>query len=428
MYRIILLAAVIFIGCTTQNIKTSDKEVLKTIKQYVENQDYFKLKAYYEKHNVALAKSHQMYYKAIIHNVFNNAEESNKAIELLLKEDLSVLDDTLMNEIYKIKIFNHVNLYEYADAASASKFVQENYSNLNDSVQLENLANEYKIWNALAGAPKQQIVKAEDVRIPMNRDKVGLFNIDVDINTITKNFIFDTGANFSVISKSLAEKMGIEIIDVDFFVTAATGKKVKSSLAIIDKLSIQGLVCRNAVFLVFDDEYISFPQIDYYVNGIIGFPIIEALDEIRINKENEITVPIEPKQYTYQNFALDGLMPIIAVKYENDTLIMHFDTGAASTTLYSPFYDKYKDEITQKYELQKFSSASASGAVEFEGYIVDSIILSVANSSATLQNLQLHKDRIGNKSSNFHGNFGQDYIKQFDEMIISFKSSSLLFK
>ena len=54
--------------------------------------------------------------------------------------------------------------------------------------------------------------------------------------------------------------------------------------------------------------------------------------------------------------------------------------------------------------------------------------LNIADSEARLDNVRLHIENIGGEESNFHGNFGQDYIKQFDEMIISFKHASVLFK
>jgi len=182
------------------------------------------------------------------------------------------------------------------------------------------------------------------------------------------------------------------------------------------------------VFLVLNDEDISFPQIDYYINGIIGFPVIEAMDEIRISKNNTISIPKNPINYNQNNFALDGLTPIIAVKYKEDTLSFGFDTGARQTTLYSPFYENYKNEIEEKYKLETFKSSSAGGVIEFNGYIIEELSFSVGESSGTVNNLQLHKNNIGTDENNFHGNFGQDYIKQFDEMIISFKYSSVIFK
>ena len=127
--------------------------------------------------------------------------------------------------------------------------------------------------------------------------------------------------------------------------TASTGLEVNCDIAIADELIIGEITCKNVVFLVLNDEDLSFPQIDYYPNGAIGFPVIEALDEIRIDKDNNIFVPQNPVEYTFNNFALDGLMPIIACEYEGDTLSFHFDTGATSTSLYSQFYKDYKEEI-----------------------------------------------------------------------------------
>ena len=66
--------------------------------------------------------------------------------------------------------------------------------------------------------------------------------------------------------------------------------------------------------------------------------------------------------------------------------------------------------------------------VEFEGYIMNNVNFKVAGSETILDSLRLHIANIGGEESNFHGNFGQDYIKQFDEMIMSFKYSSILFK
>ena len=96
--------------------------------------------------------------------------------------------------------------------------------------------------------------------------------------------------------------------------------------------------------------------------------------------------------------------------------------------LWTPFYRKYKEAIEKSEVSQTFTSASAGGVVEFEGFLLDSIPLSVGRSRAVLNNLQLHKNAIKSDVSNFYGNLGQDFIKQFDEMIISFKYSSVVFK
>ena len=121
-------------------------------------------------------------------------------------------------------------------------------------------------------------------------------------------------------------------------------------------------------------------------------------------------------------------MPILACEYEGDTLSFHFDTGATNTSLFPRFYHDYQSEIETKYEKESFNAGSAGGNYSFEGYIIPEIHLKVADSEADLINTTLHIENIGGEESYFHGNFGQDYIKQFDEMIISFKYSSVLFQ
>ena len=427
LFPLAVLLAFLF-SCESSGPGKSDELVLEVLEQYIDVQDFFKLKSNFEMNKNALSEIHVLYYGSIISNVFNMAEESNADIELLLSKHKASLNDTMLNTLYLTKLLNHINLYEYRAAADASDLIQNSFLALNDSSEVEALQNEIKIWRALEDVPVQEIIKTMDVTIPMVKDKVGLFNVDVSFGEITKNLLFDTGANFSVMVRSLAQELGLKIIEADFYVTAATGKRVKSDIAIAEELFLNGIIFKNVFFLVLDDEDLSFPQIDYYINGAIGFPVIEAMEEIRVSKENQIFVPQYPVAYSYNNFALNGLMPILAAIYKGDTLLFNFDTGATNTSLYPQFYSDYKSEIESTHEKEKFKASSGGGTVEFEGYKITGLELNVADSRATIDTLQLHIDNIGSDDSKFHGNFGQDYIKQFDEMIISFEYASVLFK
>ncbi len=429
MRNTLVLILILSISCTQPDTKKiSDPIVLNQLDSLVEMQDFFKLRESFLRQEEKLSKEHSLYYKAITLNVFNNLSESNARIDSLIQLKFKHLSDSVINKIYKTKLLNHINLYQYEKAKTTSEHILKNYHQLNDSSDIEMLENELNIWKSLENVPAQQIFKNEDASFPMATDKVGLFNIDVSMNNTTANFIFDTGANISVIKKSLVDELGLTYIESDFFVTAFTGKKVDSDLAVADELMIGDLVFKNVVFLVLNDEDVSFPQIDYYINGIIGFPVIEAMEEIRISKDNTIFTPKIPVDYNQGNFALDGLTPIIAVRYKGDTLSFGFDTGARSTSLYAPFYRKYEKEVENNYAEQTFESGSAGGTAAFQGYLLDSISLTIGPSKAKLENVQLHKENIKADINNFYGNLGQDFIKQFDEMIVSFKYGSVVFK
>lgn len=429
MRKLLFLLLILSVACKTpEGEKVSDLAATRQLDSLTEIQDYFKLRQRLISNKSLLSKEHALYYEALVLNLFNKLSESNSKIEELLNLEALSLTDTMLNSLYNTKLLNHINLYEYKKAKEVSEHILKNYKQLNDSSKVEMLENELKIWKSLEDIPAQEIVKNSDVSFPMVKDKVGLFNIDVSINQKTKNYVFDTGANISVIKRSLVEELGLTYIESNFYVTAFTGEKVDSDLAIARELLIGNLIFKNVVFLVLDDSDISFPQIDYYINGIIGFPVIEAMDEVRISKNDTIFSPKEPLDYKQENFALDGLTPIIAVKYQKDTLSFGFDTGARTTSLYVPFYKKYQEAIDENYTPQTFKSGSAGGVVEFDGFLIDSLALSIGDSSASLENIQLHKNDITTDVSNFYGNLGQDFIKQFDEMIISFKYSSVVFK
>ncbi|PKQ64507.1 hypothetical protein BZG02_06790 [Labilibaculum filiforme] len=429
MIKIILVGTVLllFVACGNLTDKSSDLHLINKLEQLAESESFFKLKKLYDRQSNQLSKEDALYYKAVIALAFNKSKESNKAIKELLDNAEISLNDSLIRTLYYMKLQNEGNLFEYRNAALSSEFIQQKYSGIIDSLELDNVQNSYKIWKALINTPPQKVIRNKDVTIPLIKDKVGLSTIKTVFRDTSLNLIFDTGANFSVIQKSLVDQLGLKLIKADFFVTAATGAKVKSDLAIAKTLSIGGLTFSNVVFLVFDDENLSFPQIDYSIKGIIGFPVIKAMEEIHLRQDHQLFIPKELTEYSYDNFALDGFMPILASEYKGDTLRFHFDTGATTTTLYSLFYKEYKQSIVDNYPKKTFKVASAGGRVEFEGYVIDNLTLKIANSDAQLDSLQLHSEGIGGVNKKCHGNLGQDYIKQFDEMIISFKYSSIVF-
>lgn len=425
---VVICSLIIFSSCASFNLKRSDPVCLGEIKTLVINQDFFKLKDYYKANSDSLSKEHSLYYSAIINKLFNNPQASNNDIKELLSLSKISINDSLMKDLYLVKLQNEVNLYDYKNAAKTSNLIMKKYHSLLDSAHREELNNTYKMWKALDKTPAQICHKDKDVNIAMNRDKVGLFNIKLGFKDEALDVVFDTGANFSVIQRSLAKKFGLRVLEADFLVTAATGVKVKSDLAVADTIFIDGLVFNNVVFLVFNDEDLSFPQIDYAIKGIIGFPVIKAMEEIRITKSKNIFVPKITTDYSLNNFALDGFMPVVSCQYKGDMLRFSFDTGAKKTSLFSLFYSDYKENIDANFLKMSLSSGSAGGSAVFEGYTINDVKLKIGTAEAKLDGLNLHIDNIGGLVSHLHGNLGQDFIKQFDEMIISFKYSSILFK
>lgn len=430
MNRIVLLILVVglLFSCITQAQEFSDTGFVSNLEQLYKTQEFFKLKRFFDRNKTHLSEMYNLYYRALINHAFNNHKESNETIVRLLNEYQKNLNENILVEIYQAKRMNHINLFEYEKASETGSILIENFKKIIDSAYYSELHNEQKIWKALSNTPKQEIYRRKDCLLTMHRDKVGLMNISTLLGRDSINLLFDTGANLSALKRSLAEKFGFEIIKADFYATAVTGKRVSCDLTVVKEFSIADIIVKNAVFLVLDDEYLSFPEMDYYINGVIGFPVIDALDELQIGADGNIFIPQTPTQYNYQNLALSGLMPVLEVYHGKDTLNFSFDTGAKRTLLYKPFYKKYQMEIEEKFEPQTFKSGGGGGIKEFEGYVADSLTFRVADNTAIIKGVRIHKESVYDEGEKVYGNLGQDFIKQFPKMIISFKYSSMFFE
>ena len=401
-------------------------KLIKKLSDLEYHQNYFALKNIIDKPNLVLPLNYHNYYNGLINNIFNDAEKSNVYFNSLIEEP-NALHDSLMKNVYTRKVANHFGLFEYDKAFQNQKTLIEKYSGYLDSLDLVDAKKNLGMYNALKNIGKQRIIKNEDVLIKLKKDKAGLSNLEVNVGSKNVDFIFDTGASISVIQESQAIELGLNILNINIDAIAVTGKKIKSKLAVAKEIKMNNLTVQNVVFLVFKDEDLSFPSADYYIKGIIGYPVIHAMEEIHLTKNNELFIPKKLAHYPNMNLAIDERTPIVEVIYKNDSLSFSLDTGASSTLLYTSFYKKYEKSIRSKYTLQSMKLGGAGGNADTKGYYIDSLSLNIGNKSAILNNVRLNPTKITGEGR-LDGNLGQDFIKQFQKMIISFKESSLIFE
>lgn len=369
-------------------------------------------------------KWQKKYLQALSDGVFSGFRNSNTLISELLKD--SSLPDSLKAELYKTKAVNCVNLGEYRDALECDRLLSAKYMNFLDADEKEDIVDDTNLWEAVADAPRQTTSKTGEVKIQMKRDIAQLWNIPVSINGTDYDFIFDTGANFSVIVESEAVKLGLKLTDTKLMVGTATGKKVESKVAICPELKIKDVTVKNAVFLVVPDKALSFGF--YKIIGIIGNPVIRSFEEITVNSDNLLTIPATPTKSAVQNLAFHGFTPVIQMLLGTDTLRFTFDSGAMATMLYRPYFEKYRKDIEGKLELVDIRIGGAGGMEKIKGYYIPEVRLSVNGMTGTISNVSLLSEFSKNKDKYFHGNLGQDYFSNFKEMTFNFTDMFVNFK
>lgn len=377
------------------------------------NKQYFQLRDYADKHN--------HYYNAFLYNFFNNPAASNKEITTVFSSYGKQLTPQNRIALIKLQIDNDLKRYLYKEAYLNSAKLLRQYKKELPEDDAEDIANSLIIWKSLQAIPPQRTQTSKDIRIHYKRDAASLITLPVYFDNYSDDYVFDTGANLSVITESNARKANLERMADTFLVTAITGIKVKARVGVARAFKIGDIIVHNAVFMIFPDSTLSFAGGQYKIKGIIGFPIIEQMKEIRISQKGYIDVPLKPGHLSSGNFGLDELTPVVNIGYKNTMHPFTFDTGAQTTFINEPFYTAYKADIESAGTAQDMEVGGAGGSISVKGYKVPQLVLSLNGKTAILRNSSIKTSSNGENDKYYYGNLGQDVFSQYDELLINFK-------
>ncbi len=415
-YYVFFLIAIQTISVFGQQSSKKD-----SIYYYLEEDNFFKAQELFASEKKSLDQASELYIGLTLDNAFNRNQQSQKLVQQAIKR-LSDYTDSIQHKIYEIKADNEVKLYDYKAALHTNEFILKKFTHLLTTSEKEDTQNSIALWGALVEVPKQTVIIHEEFTCQMIIDKVGLKNLPISVEKETVQFIFDTGANLSTVTESTAKKMNIKIFPVQIKVGSITGEKVEANIGVCPVFRLGNIEVKNAIFIIFKDEHLSFAQIDYHINGILGYPVIAALKEVHITTDGHFMAGIANKTPYKPNLAMKGLTPLIYI----DNMHFTFDTGAAGTLFYKKYYDKYESGIEQKYTPTQIQLGGAGGSKMFEAYLVEHTF-HLYDKTIVLKDVQLLKEII-KPDEKVYGNIGQDLIGSFNKMILNFKDMYIKFE
>ena len=361
--------------------------------------------------------------RAATAHAFNDLERSNRLLEPLLAEETS-LSDSLRYEARRLRARNLVRLYRYAEAGDAFGTLASEAPAFVDSARVADHRNWLRMTSALEDVPPQRVAARSATTLP----EVGRTHVEVTIGDSVRDYAIDTGANLSVLIRSEAEGLGLEIREAGAEVLTATDVTVTADLAVADRVRLGGIELRNVVFLVLPDEALTFPNI--VIRGILGFPIVEALGEVRFRPEGGIEVPGEVPAREVRNLALHELTPYVRVGYRGDDLLCSLDTGSMRTWFWQPFFRRYRARVEAEGTADTLSSTGAGGTRRVPGYRMEGVTLTVAGRPSAVPEAHVYTTDLGrSESSNvLHCNLGRDVLSSHGGYTLNFRSMSLLLR
>jgi len=418
----------------SSNVNAVEDPVLSEIIRLYANGEYFRLR------DLLTGLTDQdtpgaLFAAAVVHHAFNRPAQSNTAIEQLMRTG-PALPDTLVGDLRQLKHANYLRLYEYENALQALEEILAAPAAEVDSTTRADARGTLPLFEALAGIAPQQVEVQGETVVQMDRDMANLRRVDVRIGGVVRQYVLDTGAELSVVTRSEAEALGLTIREAGFEVTSSTGGKVLADVAVADEVLLGNVLYTNVVFMVFDDEALTWPQIGYNIPGILGFPLVEAVGEVRFRRGDVLEIPASAGMYDTANLVLEGLAPRVLTRIQSgngtfaaDSVLCALDTGAKSTSLLAPFYRRYKAGVEEIGRPEEVAIGGAGGVSIQDGFVMPSLTLTIGTHSASIDSVRVHtQTTFESPESQIGCNIGQDVIGQFDETVLNFRSMSLLFR
>jgi len=307
------------------------------------------------------------------------------------------------------------------------------YDELDTSGLLNRLPEVYRqgakddaeLARVLAGSPVQTIARNGPVHLVTSRNNpLGLITTELTVNGVRSEWILDTGANESVISRSLASQLHLPILPgVAHTSGGVTGIENELHVALLPRLSLGGVSAHNVVLLVLDDASLTIPNGNggsYRIAGIIGFPVLRALGRITFHHDGTLDATVDGGSASAGSpLELHMFNPVVEAKVEGEPLPFTLDTGASGTNLSVRFFDRFQAEepTWKKVQTKNFG---AGGETTSQSYLVPSLALEVGGRTVALHNLAVTPAAQHADIDTLFGNVGEDLFQSVQSFTFDF--------
>jgi hypothetical protein len=420
-FSAILVAIIILAAAGLPAAENPPPPDLAELQDLYRVRDFFSLQERLEQLTGAAAEAPEVgFLRAALQQALNDPEASNRTIEELLAMDS--LPGPLVSKLEQLQMTNYFRLHRYKDALNSARAILAGPADQLDPALLAEVRGTLPLYAALADVPPQEIEIKGMSRLTLD----ALGRLPVEIEGTNRRFALDTGANLSVIMRSEAEKLGLTIRPAGVEVATSTTRKVLADVAVAGQLRIGRVHYRNVVFLVFPDELLTFDD-GKRIPGLVGFPVVEAMQEVRFRRDGVIEIPHRPQTRRWRNLALDNLDPLVRVRYRKDDLVCRLDTGAGHTTFYQPFYERYRERIESFGKHTTVKVGGVGGLQEMPAFRLRKIGLTLAGAGGTLRDVDVYTRPIRPPHENYlYCNVGQDIFQSFRAHVINFRDMALV--
>ncbi len=424
--RVRTLALVVLVvsavALTARPLPSTEPPSVEELLELYRQRDYFALRDHLGgiPESAPTGSAEMRFLAAAVQHAFNRSHASNQT--LLELSAGGAVPVELVGEARRLRMANHLRLHEYGPALAVARRIVQAPLGRPAPKLVSEVRNTALLLAALADIPPQQVAIAKTGRI--NRRLDGRVPIEIGGRKI--RLAVDTGANLSVLMRSEAERAGLVVREVGLQVATATGKPAVADVAVADRVRFGTATYRNVVFLIFADDQLTFPD-GTRIPGLVGFPMLEALGEVRFWADNTLEIPARPPRRKRFNLALDDHEPLVRARAFNQDLVCRLDTGANRTFFYSPFYRRFRERIHAIADPQKVKVGGVGGLRKVEVFRAPFLTINLARADVQLSRVDIYSAPLVEGAEEYLDcNIGRDALEEFRYYAINLRDMALV--
>ncbi len=355
------------------------------------------------------------YFTGVLANAENHIEESIQVLTAALpnlqgsrRDRAAIALQTLADDYTKVS--------RYADAARIDDDLLTHFSDQLTPEELKGAKDDSGIMHILLDAPPQTITWDGPVDLKTERNPINSLNLGLTVNGVSGPWLVDTGANLSVVSKSFAARLGLSPLPgVAQTRGGLTGIENPLQVAVLPTLQIGGATLHNVVLMILPDANININlgKTSYQINGIVGYPVLQALGVISFLQDGRFEAGAGTRaKGTGAPMYMKGLTPLVVCSVEGKDLPFSFDTGASDTNLYVRYYREFRSE-SKRWKKATEKTSGAGGLVKRRIYFQPEVKLGIGDKTSILKKVSIYTSGTGSDTEYLYGNLGQDVPANF---------------
>lgn len=277
--------------------------------------------------------------------------------------------------------------------------------------EAQTLANNKKLRNT----PALRAIGSAKVELTPNR--LGSRDASVTVNGVSAPWLVDTGAQITVVSQSLADRIKVRTFEGGINVGSTTAT-VHGGLGMIDVLRLGPAAVENVPVLVLPDAQLKIGDLPQ-IQAILGLPVMVAFRRVEwvnaghtwlLGDEAQSAPAGSPRLYWHE----EGVgIPVSTARGMRGA---HLDTGANESYLRAPAHALIEPADEAAAVTHKGRRGGAGGVVDTEEKEYPALNLNVAGAPLAFKNMSINEqDHQG------AARLGDDVIRQLSMLILDFE-------